>query len=135
MFEVRESVRDPSSIRFLCTRVSMLDTWLTGGLTSGSITELVGAAGCGKTQFCLTLCTEVIALSSTTESGNRVLYFDTERAFDATRLLEIARQRYGSRHLDAESMEAFLNSVATGVQIEQLSGAEDLSDKFTDARP
>ena len=45
---------------------------LLGGLPHGGITELVGAAGAGKTQFCLQSC--VMALKDPDHSA---VYIDT----------------------------------------------------------
>lgn len=39
--------------------VPLVDAALRGGLQAGTLTELVGPNGGGKTQFCMTMCTEV----------------------------------------------------------------------------
>ena len=61
-----------------------------GGVPTGSITELVGGAGAGKTQFCLTL---AVATAAPLEVGGLnagVVYIDTEQKFSGVRLCEIA---------------------------------------------
>ena len=55
-----------------------------------SVTEVVGAAGVGKTQFCLTASVVAIA-NGQGECG--VIYFDTEGSFSTERLLQIADAR------------------------------------------
>lgn len=69
-----------------------LDSALGGGLPNGAITELVGPAGVGKTQFCLGV--SVMACMEYLSDVGRVLYIDTERKFSAERLVEIARSRF-----------------------------------------
>lgn len=75
----------------LPTSLSELDSALRGGLPAGMITEISGPPGCGKTQFCIT----VSAVTSFSSSENRhVVYIDTEGAFSADRLVEIAKYRF-----------------------------------------
>uniref|UniRef100_A0A7S3PN31 RecA family profile 1 domain-containing protein n=1 Tax=Aplanochytrium stocchinoi TaxID=215587 RepID=A0A7S3PN31_9STRA len=73
----------------LCNRTGIreLDSALRGGLRSGHIHEIVGRAGAGKTQFCLTL---AVVVAST---GRGVIYIDTENKFSAERIVEIASSR------------------------------------------
>ncbi|KZS09300.1 Meiotic recombination protein DMC1/LIM15 [Daphnia magna] len=68
-----------------------LDVFLKGGITCGHITEFSGAPGLGKTQLCLQL-----AFSNALHGKvNGVLYIDSEGAFSASRLLDIAIHKYG----------------------------------------
>eukprot|EP01147_Barroeca_monosierra_P001430 gene1430-4591_t len=78
--------------RFLKTSLKQLDEALSGGLPVGSITEVAGPAGCGKTQFCMMLA--VVAAIQTRNREGGVLYLDTEGSFSSERLLEIARGRF-----------------------------------------
>mmetsp|Transcript_18086 Transcript_18086/g.26781 ORF Transcript_18086/g.26781 Transcript_18086/m.26781 type:complete len:248 (+) Transcript_18086:44-787(+) len=74
------------------------------------ITELVGAAGAGKTQFCLTLVVQCFLPETKGGFGanSGVVYIDTERKFSAQRLQQIAKarapefydQRYCSEGID-----------------------------------
>jgi RAD51-like protein 1 len=72
-----------------------VDGSLGGGLSRGTLTEVVGPAGAGKTQLCLMLA----AMAGLPEGlgglgeGTGVLYLDTERKFAAERLVEIAQNR------------------------------------------
>jgi len=75
--------------RPLRTGLPTLDAHLGGGLRAGSITEVVGPAGMGKTQLCLTLTAR--ALFDTSATGGRVLYVDNERSFQPARLVQLLR--------------------------------------------
>ena len=80
---------------FLPTRIPSMDRALGGGLSRGSLSEVVGPAGVGKTQLCLTMAA-VAGLSSELGGlgeGTGVLYLDTERKFSPTRLVEIAQRQ------------------------------------------
>jgi hypothetical protein len=82
-----------SNVSFLPLRLAKIDRLLGGGLSRGSISEVVGPAGVGKTQLCLTL-TAVAGLARSLGGlgeGTGVLYFDTEGKFSAQRLVEIAQ--------------------------------------------
>lgn len=76
----------------LSTLVPPLDAALLGGLAVGSITEIVGPAGLGKTQFCLGMC--ISACLDRNALDSKVLYVDTERKFSAERLAQIASTRF-----------------------------------------
>ncbi|KAL4587609.1 hypothetical protein LXL04_000481 [Taraxacum kok-saghyz] len=73
----------------LPTHLKGLDAALCGGIPFGGLTELVGPAGIGKTQFCLK-----IALLATLPScygglDGHVIYIDVESKFSSRRLIEI----------------------------------------------
>eukprot|EP00613_Pedinella_sp_CCMP2098_P080830 CAMPEP_0171939756 /NCGR_PEP_ID=MMETSP0993-20121228/36585_1 /TAXON_ID=483369 /ORGANISM="non described non described, Strain CCMP2098" /LENGTH=497 /DNA_ID=CAMNT_0012581669 /DNA_START=49 /DNA_END=1542 /DNA_ORIENTATION=+ len=78
---------------FMPLRIPSIDAALGGGLSRGTLTEVVGPAGAGKTQMCLMLA----AVAGVPEAmgglgeGTGVLYLDTERKFAAQRLVEIAQ--------------------------------------------
>lgn len=76
------------------TSLPALDKLLRGGLPRGTITEVTGPSGCGKTQMCLML--SVLATLPKSEGGldSGVIYIDTESAFSAERLVEIAQNRF-----------------------------------------
>jgi RAD51-like protein 1 len=80
-----------TTINTIQTGLPLLDTNLRGGLPIGQITELVGEAGVGKTQFCLTLTARVV-----TKLGYGVLYIDTEGKFSVHRLMEIVSELDGN---------------------------------------
>ncbi|XP_035395967.1 DNA repair protein RAD51 homolog 2 isoform X7 [Cygnus atratus] len=90
--KVRRSV-NPSSA-FLSTTLHSLDKVLHGGVPCGSLTEITSPPGCGKTQFCILM--SVLATLPVSMGGldGAVVYIDTESAFSAERLVEIAGNRF-----------------------------------------
>lgn len=70
---------------FLSTTLSALDEALHGGVACGSLTEITGPPGCGKTQFCIMM--SILATLPTNMGGleGAVVYIDTESAFSAER--------------------------------------------------
>ncbi|XP_041132794.1 DNA repair protein RAD51 homolog 2 [Polyodon spathula] len=87
-------LRDRRSRAFFPTSLRGLDVVLHGGLASGTLTEVTGPSGCGKSQFCMML--SVLATLPRSMGGldSSVLYIDTESAFCAERLVEIAQNRF-----------------------------------------
>uniref|UniRef100_F7ATV5 RAD51 paralog B n=1 Tax=Equus caballus TaxID=9796 RepID=F7ATV5_HORSE len=81
---------------FLPTTLSALDEALHGGVACGSLTEITGPPGCGKTQFCIMM--SILATLPIDMGGleGAVVYIDTEAAFSAERLVEIAESRFPS---------------------------------------
>ena len=71
-----------------------IDGLLRGGVNAGAITEIVGQAGMGKTQLCLTLAVTAALAESCGGAGGRALYIDTESRFSTMRMLEIAATKY-----------------------------------------
>ncbi|XP_057526896.1 DNA repair protein RAD51 homolog 2 [Amaranthus tricolor] len=62
----------------LPTRLMGLDKALCGGIPFGVVTELVGPAGVGKTQFCLKLALLASLPSSCGGLDGHVIYIDVE---------------------------------------------------------
>lgn len=93
--------RSDLSPGFLATTLSALDEALHGGVACGSLTEITGPPGCGKTQFCIMM--SVLATLPTNMGGleGAVVYIDTESAFTAERLVEIAESRF-PQYFDTE---------------------------------
>ena len=95
---------------FVRSHLPALDDALGGGVPTGSISELVGPAGAGKTQLCLTLAVATAAPPSAGGLGAGVVFVDTEQKFSAARLAEIARAKfpavYGDRAGDQAAREA-----------------------------
>jgi RAD51-like protein 1 len=88
-----------------------LDEALRGGIPVGGITELVGPAGVGKTQFCKQLAVRVQLPVSEGGLGGSVIFIDTESRFSAARLVEIARTRWPQRFASDEAAEALARNV------------------------
>lgn len=75
-------------IRYLPTGLPSIDCRGYGGVRVGSVTELVGRAGVGKTQFAL----QLILLAA--KYGQGAMYIDTERKLILERLRDMSAQRY-----------------------------------------
>jgi RecA/RadA recombinase len=69
-----------------------IDQCLRGGVRIGTLTEIVGRAGIGKTQMVMQLCVVAARL------GYGSIFVDTERKLSLQRLYEIARERAKSSH-------------------------------------
>ncbi|XP_065354472.1 DNA repair protein RAD51 homolog 3 [Calliphora vicina] len=74
----------------LITLIKELDDNLAGGLPLGIVTELCGAPGTGKTQFCLQLCLNVQFPEQMGGLGGKAFYIDTNQDFSPYRLKELA---------------------------------------------
>ncbi|XP_064403343.1 DNA repair protein RAD51 homolog 2-like [Halichondria panicea] len=108
------------------TSLHRLDSLLRGGLPSGMITEISGPPGCGKTQFCVT-----VAVVTALSAGQNVAYIDTEGAFSAERLVEIAKYRHpnssSSEHLLALASRVHVFTEMTcDILLERLAQLEEI---------
>jgi len=75
----------------------VLDEALRGGVPCGTVTELVGGAGAGKTQLCTQLAIACQLPVVEGGLGGGCVYVDTEARFSGARLVEIARARWPER--------------------------------------
>jgi RAD51-like protein 1 len=75
------------SIHYLPTGMPLLDAMLRGGFACGTISELVGRAGVGKSQLALQLCITAAKYNQAS------IYIDTEQKLSIARLEEMASQR------------------------------------------
>uniref|UniRef100_A0A8C5TWZ7 DNA repair protein RAD51 homolog 2 n=1 Tax=Malurus cyaneus samueli TaxID=2593467 RepID=A0A8C5TWZ7_9PASS len=107
--KLRKSV-NPSST-FLSTTLHSLDRVLRGGVPCGSLTEITSPPGCGKTQFCIMM--SVLATLPISMGGldGAVIYIDTESAFSAERLIEIAANRFPTYFDSDEKLFCMTSSV------------------------
>ncbi len=72
---------------------------LTGGVETGSITELFGEFRTGKTQLCHQLCVTCQLPVDRGGGEGKALFIDTEGTFRPQRLVAIA-ERYGLDGID-----------------------------------
>ncbi|XP_056150329.1 DNA repair protein RAD51 homolog 2 [Lampris incognitus] len=79
---------------YFSTSLPAVDKLLRGGLLCGTITEVTGPSGCGKSQLCMMLSVLATLPKSMGGLDKAVIYIDTESAFSAERLVEIARNRF-----------------------------------------
>ncbi|XP_048341388.1 DNA repair protein RAD51 homolog 2 isoform X2 [Sphaerodactylus townsendi] len=96
---------------FLPTTLEDLDKILHGGIACGSLTEVTGPSGCGKTQFCIMLSLLTTLPSSMGGLDGAVIYIDTESAFSAERLIEIAQHRFPHYFATKEKLTSMPSSI------------------------
>lgn len=94
-----------SRFHILSTGFDNLDELLDGGLYTGELTEIVGAAGVGKSQICMS-----IALFTAMETKKNVLYIDTGGSFSATRVKDMLELRHNS--LTSEDLNNVLSRIS-----------------------
>lgn len=95
--------------------VSLLDKCLRGGFRIGSVTEIVGRSGVGKTQLAMQLCVVAARLNF----GS--IFVDTEKKLSTKRLNEIANER------DRMNMSyKSANNVLNNVTIHRISSTSEL---------
>ncbi|KAK6044855.1 hypothetical protein COOONC_17640, partial [Cooperia oncophora] len=70
---------ESSSSAALSSGCPLLDDLLGGGFFPGTITEISGEAGCGKSQICMQFAAVSIA------NGHNVVCVETERGFSVKR--------------------------------------------------
>eukprot|EP00462_Mataza_sp_D1_P021118 CAMPEP_0175131134 /NCGR_PEP_ID=MMETSP0087-20121206/6375_1 /TAXON_ID=136419 /ORGANISM="Unknown Unknown, Strain D1" /LENGTH=329 /DNA_ID=CAMNT_0016413393 /DNA_START=22 /DNA_END=1011 /DNA_ORIENTATION=+ len=75
------------------------------------LTELVGGAGLGKTQSCLTLAVLATLPRNHGGLGGGVVYVDTEHAFSASRLMEVAVSRWPALFTSAVEEKGLISKV------------------------
>jgi len=75
----------------ITTGTNSLDTLLDGGVETQALTEVYGEFGCGKTQFCHTMCVTVQKPKEEGGLEGGVLYLDTENTFRPERIVSIAK--------------------------------------------
>ena len=107
---------------FVRAHLAPLDDALGGGVPTGSISELVGPAGAGKTQMCLTLACACAAPKRCGGLESGVVFIDTEQRFSSQRLAEIARAKFpetlSPAHApDAASAERELESLTSRILV------------------
>jgi RecA/RadA recombinase len=71
------------------TGITPIDSSFNGGLPIGIITEILGAAGSGKTQCCISIAARALLSAGPKHSGVGVIFIDTEMRFSPTRLREV----------------------------------------------
>ena len=75
----------------ITTGTECLDTLFAGGVETQALTEVYGEFGCGKTQFCHTLCVTVQKNKDEGGLEGGVLYIDSENTFRPERIVSIAQ--------------------------------------------
>jgi len=84
----------------ISTGTSCLDLLFDGGIETQALTEVYGEFGCGKTQFCHTMCVNVQKPKEEGGLDGGVLYIDTENTFRPERIVTMAK----AQNLDPEKV-------------------------------
>ncbi|CAL5387185.1 unnamed protein product [Camellia sinensis] len=110
----------------LPTRLKGLDEVLCGGIPFGVLTELVGPAGIGKTQFCMKL--SLLASLPTKFGGleGRVIYVDVESKFSSRRMIEIGVSSFP----DIFHMEGMAQEMAGRILVLQPSSLAEFTESL-----
>ena len=74
----------------LSTGSKEVDALLGGGIREGIVSQFFGKSGAGKTQLCATLCCTAQLSRDEGGANGKVFYIDTENAFSADRVKQIA---------------------------------------------
>ncbi|GFU59892.1 DNA repair protein RAD51 homolog 2 [Nephila pilipes] len=109
-FDIIKNQEQMSVNVFLPLSLQSLDLLLQGGLLFGSITEFTGPPGVGKTQFCFML-SILVSLPKPMGLGTQVIYIDTESAFCAERLKNMAQKRFPSALKEEKEVAQFLQRI------------------------
>ena len=86
-----ELYKKRQNIGRITTGTDCLDTLFEGGVETQALTEVYGEFGCGKTQFCHTMCVQVQKPKEEGGLEGGVLYMDSENTFRPERIVSIAK--------------------------------------------
>ena len=87
----RDLLKRREQIGKITTSTECLDQLFDGGVETQALTEVYGEFGCGKTQFCHTMCVNVQRSKEEGGLEGGVLYIDTENTFRPERIVTIAQ--------------------------------------------
>ena len=79
------------------TGSTSIDRLLGGGIHTGTVTDIYGQSGAGKSQLCFTLCANY---AKNSRQEDRILFIDTVGTFRPERISEIAGSRKSSTVLN-----------------------------------
>lgn len=96
---------------FLSTGMKILDDVLRGGVSLGTITEICGPPGIGKTQFCFgcviqSLCATSITAATTSSGSRSVVFLDCELKFSPERIRQMIAANFPEEYSDIYSLDA-----------------------------
>ncbi|OAE35671.1 hypothetical protein AXG93_1154s1250 [Marchantia polymorpha subsp. ruderalis] len=111
----------------LPTGLRELDHVMCGGVPFGLITEVVGAAGVGKSQMCLMLSVLTAMPRSLGGLDGSVIYIDTEHKFSPGRMMEIAQHKFPDIFRDAEMLQQFLLDDIVHLLVLSIGVSQDLT--------
>ncbi|MGI0050269.1 MAG: ATPase domain-containing protein [Nitrososphaeraceae archaeon] len=80
---------------FISTGSSNLDRFLRGGIRTGIITNIFGESGSGKSQFCFSICANLLKKNE----DCKIIFIDTSGNFRPERILDITNKHNLSKIL------------------------------------
>jgi DNA repair protein RadA len=89
----KEADVEDINIEKISTGTVALDKFFTGGIECGATTEIFGEFGCGKTQFCHTMCVRVQLPKESGGLGGKAIWMDTEGTFEPSRIRSISEHK------------------------------------------
>ncbi|KAL7712902.1 DNA repair and recombination protein RadA [Entamoeba marina] len=105
-------VKMNSSTQYHITTANQsLDDVLCGGIPLGSLTQVVGFPGCGKTELCMQLACTVQLPIEVGGVGGDCVYFDSGYNFSAQRIREIAENFCSSYEMENVAVEKVLSRI------------------------
>lgn len=122
----------------LPTRLRALDAVLGGGIPSASLTEIVGAAGVGKSQFNMMLSALAATTIATDRSSTRVqpavVYISTEAGFSAARLAELVEHSLVVQGLSGDELAHRVVASMEAVLVHQVSTFDEFKHLYVCVR-
>ncbi|KAG9296940.1 hypothetical protein G9A89_006895 [Geosiphon pyriformis] len=116
---------------FFTTTLEDLDYALGGGIPCSSVTEIVGAPRCGKTQFCLTLSVQATLPVEMGGLAGGVCFIDTEGSLSANRLVEIAESRFPQYFSPKNAKgRANLENTTKSIHIMEIKSSKDVLERL-----
>lgn len=92
--------------RYIKTGIFDLDKCLKGGFLLGTITDICGVPGSGKTQFCMSCIIDSISSHQQADEPSSIIYFDAEQKFDPVRFTQIAVERFPELYSTQNRLDA-----------------------------
>src|SRR5919206_888669 len=106
------------------TGSTSIDHLLGGGVHTGTVTDIYGQSGAGKSQLCFTLCANYAKHS---RQDDRILFIDTAGTFRPERISEIAGSRKGGTVL---GKIMFVRALSVYDQINALGLISDINPRL-----
>jgi RecA/RadA recombinase len=82
-------------VELVSTGSLQLDRFLYGGIRTGLITNIIGESGSGKSQFCFTICANILKKNK----NANIIFIDTSGTFRPERIFEI-KGDYSEKNLN-----------------------------------
>lgn len=87
-----EELQEEEKVVQIATLCKSVDFLLGGGIRPGTLTEVVGLPGVGKTTFCLQLCLTVQTPTKLQGPDGEAIYIGTNHSFSNFRLSQLAKE-------------------------------------------